>query len=65
MELRWSLKELYPSFESEEFIKDMKILDESIAEIKDMTDTDLCCYSNAKEKIEKYVSYENKLRNLH
>lgn len=64
MELRWSLKELYPSFESEEFIKDMKILDKSIAEIKDMTDTDLCSYNNTKEKIEKYVSYENKLRDL-
>lgn len=64
MELRWSLKELYPSFESQEFIKDMKILDESIAEIKDMTDTDLCSCNNAKEKMEKYIGYENKLRDL-
>ena len=30
MELNWSLKEIYPSFESEEFKNDLEKLDQSI-----------------------------------
>ena len=36
MDLNWSLKEIYPSFESEEFKNDIKKLDEIIIDINNL-----------------------------
>lgn len=56
MQLTWSLKELYSSFDSEEFKNDMKRLDECIYEFGDFAEKITKDYDNEVKKIEEYIS---------
>lgn len=55
MDQRWSLQELYPSFESPEFKRDMEAVDHSIRELKEWGTTQLKDHENAVEKIETFL----------
>lgn len=55
MNMRWSLKELYPSFESQEFKADMDKLYKKIDEFKEWTDLSFNSKENAVEKAEEYI----------
>ena len=50
MELNWSLKEIYPSFESEEFKNDLDKLDQSIKSLNTWADEVVCEEGNVKAK---------------
>jgi len=54
--MRWSLKELYPSFESQEFKGDMAKFQEQIVQINNWVDENLKDSSNAAKKLEDYIS---------
>lgn len=53
--MRWSLKELYPSFESQEFKADMDKLCKKIDEFKEWTELSFNSKENAVEKAEEYI----------
>lgn len=55
MNMRWSLDELYPSFESEEYLSDLKKLDESIKDFMEWSDDNLSSLDNPKSKVETYL----------
>lgn len=55
MDMRWSLDELYPSFESEEYLSDLKKLDQSIEDFMEWSDKNLNSLDNPKDKIERYL----------
>ncbi|WP_074349219.1 M3 family oligoendopeptidase [Proteiniborus sp. DW1] len=55
MDMRWSLKELYPSFESQEFKADMDKLCKKIDEFKEWTELSFNSKENAVEKAEEYI----------
>lgn len=59
MEYEWSLKELYPSFDSEEFKKDMVALDAYIEEYKTWVDSITDNYNDAVKKLEQYIEIES------
>ena len=52
MQLTWNLKELYSSFDSEEFKNDMKRLDECIYEFGDFAEKITKDYDNEVKKID-------------
>lgn len=58
MEQRWSLAELYPSFEAEEFKRDMEEVDKAIQKMKDWASEQLKDQSNAVEKMEIYLNMQ-------
>ena len=62
--MRWSLNELYQSFESEEFVKDSGKILELIEEVNTFAEKELKDPENAKEKIEKYLEYDMTLSRL-
>ncbi|SHH32131.1 oligoendopeptidase, pepF/M3 family [Caloranaerobacter azorensis DSM 13643] len=64
MDLKWSLDELYTSFESEDFINDMKKLDSSIKKINDWSEINLNTKDNAIQKIEEYINIQIELNTL-
>lgn len=64
MSMRWSLNELYPSFDSEEFVSDFKKCDTKIKEINLFAESNLHKNNNAKEKIEKYILLQNEFGDL-
>ena len=53
--MRWSLKELYPSFESEKFKKDYDKLGELISTINNWTEEALENYEQKEEKIAEFI----------
>lgn len=53
--MRWSLDELYPSFESEEYLSDLQNLDESIKDFTEWCHKNLSSLDNPKDKIETYL----------
>ena len=55
MELNWSLKEIYESFECEEFKKDLNKLDEIIEDIKRWCNKAVNNKENAKRNLENYI----------
>lgn len=55
MNMRWSLKELYPSFESEEFNSDMDKLYKKADEFKEWTEINFNSKENAVKKAEEYI----------
>lgn len=55
MELNWSLKEIYESFECEEFNKDLNKLDEIIEDIKRWCNKAVNNKENAKRNLENYI----------
>lgn len=64
MNLRWSLDELYTSFESEEYRNDMEKSSELIEEVKKWSVSNLRSTDNGADKIEYYISTSIKLNNL-
>ena len=60
MEYLWSLKELYPSFDSEEFKQDMAALDDYIEEYKTWVDAITENYSDVVKKLEEYIEIESR-----
>ena len=64
MNLNWSLKELYTSFNSEEFLEDMECLTEVIDEINKWTEIIIKDTDCAKVKLEGYVERFSVLADL-
>jgi hypothetical protein len=64
MNMRWSLDELYTSFDSEEFKNDMIEVDKLIDEVKKWSETNLKSKDNPVDKIEYYLNTEIKLNTL-
>ncbi|GFZ32895.1 oligoendopeptidase F [Clostridium zeae] len=62
--MRWSLKELYSSFDGEDFKNDMKLLDDIIDEFTNWCDKNLSNTDNLKEKLEAYISIFTEYRNV-
>ena len=62
--MRWSLNELYTSFDSKEYISDLGKLDSLIAEFSKWADENLSSPHNPVEKMEKYVEYSMTLNSL-
>jgi len=62
--LRWSLKELYPSFDSQEFQSDLVAFKELVREINDWTAEAFLNTENVVEKLESYIEYSRKYRYL-
>lgn len=59
--MRWSLKELYSGFDSEEYQNDLRNLKESIGNFSHWSDESLNNKENYKEKIESYIDYTRKI----
>ncbi|WP_427338240.1 M3 family oligoendopeptidase [Caloranaerobacter sp. DY30410] len=64
MDLRWSLDELYTSFESENFINDMEKLNSVIKKINDWAEVNLNTKDNTMQKIEEYINIQIELNTL-
>lgn len=62
--MRWSLKELYPSFDSQEFQSDLVAFKELVREINDWTAEAFLNTENVVEKLESYIEYSRKYRYL-
>ncbi|WP_163194890.1 M3 family oligoendopeptidase [Clostridium thermarum] len=60
MDYTWSLKELYPSFDSEEFKRDMEGFDTYIEEYKNWVDATTTNYEDAGKKLEQYIEIESR-----
>ncbi|MFW6287825.1 MAG: M3 family metallopeptidase, partial [bacterium] len=56
MEMRWSLKELYNSFDDEQFKSDFTKINEIIKNINEFTANELVNYNNTGNKIEEIIS---------
>lgn len=63
MDLKWSLKELYPSFDSKEFKCDIKKLKDLISSINSEADKDMKC-KDKKAVLEKYIKNMIKVAEL-
>ncbi len=59
--MRWSLDELYTSFESEEFYQDMDRCKKEIEEVKEWVKINLSNQGNPIQKLERYISKQNEL----
>ena len=55
--MRWSLNELYTSFDSKEYKDDLEKLDRMISEITKWADANLTSCENPVGKIEKYIQF--------
>lgn len=64
MEQRWTLDDLYTSFESEEFLKDQGLLNKKVEGYKKWAEDNLNSLDNAKQKIEHYLVSYNELAAL-
>lgn len=64
MDMKWSLNELYSSFESNEFKKDLKEVDEQIEKIKKWVELNLNSKDKAVEKIEEYINLNIRFRKI-
>lgn len=62
--MRWSLDNLYTSFESHEFLRDNEIVVSMIEDLKEWAKNNLNSSENAKEKIEHYLKHSNTLGDL-
>ncbi|MDR1913918.1 MAG: M3 family oligoendopeptidase [Clostridiales bacterium] len=60
----WSLNELYSSFESAEFIRDLKDLSVALAEIKQWTETNLKTDSQPKDAADLILNFIKKVESL-
>lgn len=65
MDVRWSLNELYSSFESEEFKSDMEMLYKQIDELKKWTELNFNSKENAATKAEEYIKRLSKFITLY
>ena len=64
MDMKWSLNELYRSFDCKEFKKDIDLFENSIEHIKKWTIENCNSSSDPKEKIEAYINFENEFSEL-
>ena len=64
MELNWSLKEIYPSFKSEEFKSDLEKLDQSIRSLNTWANEVVCEEGNVRPKLEEYIKRYSMLTEL-
>ncbi len=64
MDMKWSLDELYTSFDSKEFKNHMDFFESSIEYIKKWTLENCTTSHNAKEKIEAYINFHNEFSEL-
>ncbi|MBT9130627.1 MAG: Oligoendopeptidase F, plasmid [candidate division WS2 bacterium] len=64
MEQRWSLNDLYTSFESEEFTKEYELLQNKVEIYKKWAEENLVSQEKAQEKIEFYLNNYNKMMSL-
>jgi oligoendopeptidase F len=64
MNMRWSLDELYTSFESEELKRDMEKCTSSIEGIKAWAEANLNSTEDAARKIEEFLNMEIEFDNL-
>lgn len=62
--MKWSLKELYESFESPEFLRDSKRILTLIEEVNAYAEKEFQEVEKAKEKLETYLHYEMEMSNL-
>ena len=62
--MKWSLKELYESFESPEFLRDSKRILTLIEEVNTYAEKEFQEVERAKEKLETYLHYEMEMSNL-
>jgi pepF/M3 family oligoendopeptidase len=65
MNTKWSLEELYTSFESSEFIADMKKIDDYIDSFKLWAQENLDNYNQPIRKIEEYIKLRSELFSLY
>ncbi|WP_341877541.1 M3 family oligoendopeptidase [Defluviitalea saccharophila] len=65
MDMRWSLEELYPSFESESFQKDFEKAFEKIESIKEWAKSNLDSTESSVSKIENYLKMQIEFGNLY
>lgn len=62
--MKWSLVELYPSFDSKEYIDDLNILNEGLNEFLKFADENFKNQENPMKKIETYIEYSRDLGSL-
>ncbi len=63
--MRWSLDELYPSFDSQEFLTDFDKLDKLIGDFAKWAGDSLVSLDNPIEKLEYYIDFSVKISNLY
>jgi pepF/M3 family oligoendopeptidase len=64
MDMKWSLNELYTSFDSNEFKEDMISFENSIEHIKKWTIKNCSDSKDPKTKIEDYINFQNEFSDL-
>lgn len=64
MDMKWSLNELYTSFDSNEFKEDMISFENSVEHIKKWTIKNCNNFKDPKVKIEDYINFENEFSDL-
>ncbi len=62
--MRWSLNELYTSFDSKEYTSDLEKLDSLIVEYSKWADENLCSTDNPVEKTEKYIEVSREISSV-
>lgn len=62
--MRWSLDELYTSFDSKEFLNDIEILDQKIYEFNNWADDNLLSLENAVVKMEEYIRFSAEITSI-
>ena len=65
MNMRWNLDNLYTSFESLEYVRDLKRVDEEIQKIKEWTEINLKDTQDPVKKIEEYLTVKNNFYELY
>lgn len=65
MNMRWSLNELYPSFESEEFKSDFERCKSEIAHIKSWVNENFSDVSNPASKLVQFINIQNNFLDLY
>lgn len=64
MDLKWSLKEIYTSFQSKEFKRDLEKLDESIDNINYRSDEIIKNHCDERLKVEEYIKMASEFKNI-
>ncbi len=64
MDMRWNLNEIYTSFESDAFKKDIQLLNDQIKENISWVEENCKSYDNTKEKLAEYLTTSNVFENL-
>lgn len=64
MVMRWSLQELYPSFESNEYKNDLKEVDKEIEKMEEWVDSNSISKNRPVEKLEEYIKLNLNFRRV-